>query len=101
MSSFFNDRIAHQSRSLYAFSGNGIERWTEAREGLDFTAALKSESASVYLLVEDRALIHVNGERLSARFAPDRAQALGLSAASLILLGVAGDDPRFAGIVPA
>jgi NAD+ diphosphatase len=96
---FFNDRISHQKSSLHAFSGSGIERWSEARGDLDFAPALADESAAVYLLVEDRALVHVNGEHLSAGFAPDRARALGLEAETLIMLGIVGGGPRFAGHV--
>jgi NAD+ diphosphatase len=99
MSSFF-DRIPPR-RTLPAFVGNAIERWSEARSDIDVSEALKSEGAAIYLLVEDRALIHVSGERLSARFAPDRARSLGLDAESLIMLGVVGSGPLFAGHVVA
>jgi NAD+ diphosphatase len=97
MATFFDDRSLYETRSLHAFSGSPIERWSEGRAGLDFAQALADERAAVYLLVEDRALIHLNGERLHAGFALDRAQALGLDADSLILLGIAGGGPRFAG----
>ncbi len=101
MTSFFDDRVLFEKRSLHAFSGSPIERWSEGRGDLDFTSALADERATVYLLVEDRALIQVNGERLHAGFALDRARGLGLDAESLILLGIAAESPRFAGHVRA
>jgi NAD+ diphosphatase len=101
MAPFFNDRVAHQRQSLHAFSGNPIERWSEGRGDLDFTRALADERAAVYLLVEDRALIQLNGERLHAPFPLHRARTLGLEHDSLILLGIAADGPRFAGHVQA
>ncbi len=101
MPSFFDDSIPHQQRSLHAFSGSGIERWSEARAAVDVAAARQSESAAIYLFVEDRALVHVNGERLSAGFGPDRARALGLDAETLVMLGIVGGNPRFAGHIRA
>ncbi len=101
MPTFFDDRSLHEARSLHAFSGSPIERWSEGRRGLDFAQALADERTTVYLLVEDRALMQLNGERLGARFALDRARALGLDPDTLIMLGVVAGGPRFAGHVRA
>jgi NAD+ diphosphatase len=101
MASFFNDSILHQRRSLHAFSGSAIERWSEARGGLDAATALAVENAAVYLLREDRALVRVNGSGLEAGFRPDEARALGLESDSVVLLGIVDAGPRLAGIVAA
>ncbi len=101
MATFFDDRALHETRSLHAFSGSQIERWSEGRAGLDFAQALADERAAVYLLVEDRALVQLSGERLGAGFALGRARALGLDPDTLIMLGIVADGPRFAGLVRA
>jgi NAD+ diphosphatase len=101
MAPFFNDHILHQRNSLHAFSGSPIQRWTEGRETLDAAAVLAGENAAVYLLVEDKALVRVNGEGLEARFPPEEARALGLDGGSLVVLGIVKAGPRLAGHVPA
>jgi len=97
MSSFF-DSIPPR-KTLPAFVGNMIERWSEARDDLDFAAALARPDATVYLFDEDRAVLRPNGAGFAAAFRPDEARALGLDADSLILLGVVDAAPRFAGRV--
>ena len=97
MPSFFDNRIFRESSHLNAFSGNPIERWSEARGEDAFAKAFASEDAAVYLFAEDRALVRFNGEQPSARFRSHEAQALGLDRESLILLGVVEDRPRLAG----
>jgi NAD+ diphosphatase len=97
MSSFF-DSIPPR-KTVSAFVGNTIERWSEARADLDFGAALARPDASVYLFEEDRAVVRPNGAGFTAGFGPGEARALGLDADSLILLGIVDDAPRFAGRV--
>jgi len=97
--SFFDNLVFREASHLNAFSGSRIERWSEAREAGDLARALTDENAGIYLFAGDRALMNVNGRALTARFSPAEADALGLRPASLILLGIAPDGPRFAGEV--
>jgi NAD+ diphosphatase len=99
MSNFF-DRILERDKRP-AFLGNPIERWSEARAGLDIAAALAGADATIYLFDEDRPLVTRTNGSAGAAFAPDAARALGLVEESLILLGVVGAAPRFAGLVTA
>jgi NAD+ diphosphatase len=97
MPSFFDDRIFREASHANAFSGNPIERWSEARDETSLADAFAVESATVYLFSEDRALVRENGSALGAGFAAGEARALGLDDATLILLGIVESRPRFAG----
>ena len=97
MPSYFDSLVFREASHLNGFSGNLIERWSEAREGADLANAMRSEKAEVYLFAEDRAVLRVNGKEFGARFSADQARRLGLDEATLILLGVAPDGPRLAG----
>jgi NAD+ diphosphatase len=101
MPSFFDNRVFREASQLNGFSGNPIERWSEAREGLEMGEVLTAEDAAIYLFAEDRALLRLADERLNPRFAPAEATALGMAADSLVLLGTAPGGPRFAGVVPS
>jgi NAD+ diphosphatase len=101
MPSFFDDRILHQQASLHAYSGSAIERWSEARGGVDLAETMAAANASLYLLAEDRALVRTNGARLKAGFSLDESRALGVDAESVILLGIVEEGPRLAGQVSA
>jgi NAD+ diphosphatase len=100
MPSFF-DRAFREASHVNGFSGNLIERWSEARDDASFSRALTEPSAAIYLFAEDRALLRLEGERLRPLFPRDEAERLGLDPQSLILLGIAPEGPRFAGSVPA
>ena len=97
MPSFFDNLVFRETSHLNGFSGNLIERWSEAREAADLATAMRAESAVLYLFAEDRAVLRVNGEHFEARFSPDQARRLGLDETSLILLGIGPDGPRLAG----
>jgi NAD+ diphosphatase len=99
MSSFFDTRTLIEASHLNSFSGNPIERWSEGRDETRIGEALAAANAAIYLLAEERALIRVNGERLTARFGIEEARGLGFDADSLILLGIVPDGPRFAALV--
>jgi NAD+ diphosphatase len=101
MPSFFDDRVFREASHENGFSGNVIERWSEARGEFDPDKALGIENSVLYLFTEDRALLRLEGERLNPRFGPSAARALGLDEESVILLGIAPDGPRFAGLVSA
>ena len=101
MPSFFDTRIFSEASHLNGFSGNPIERWSEARGDIDLKAAVASVDATVYLLTEDRALVRLNEEPPRPRHAPHEAEALGMEAESLILLGTTPSGPRLAARVPA
>jgi NAD+ diphosphatase len=101
MSSFFDNRIFREASHLNGFSGNPIERWSEARDDLVVDEVLAADGAAVYLFAEDRALLRLEGEQLKPRFAPAEATAIGMDADSLVLLGIVPDGPRFAGVVPS
>ncbi|MGH6926494.1 MAG: NAD(+) diphosphatase [Propylenella sp.] len=99
MSSFFDNRIFREASHENGFSGNLIERWSEARGDFNLDEALGARNAVLYIFTEDRALLRLNGERLNPRFGRNEARALGLDAESVILLGVAPNGPRLAGLV--
>jgi NAD+ diphosphatase len=101
MPSFFDNRVFREASHQNGFSGNVIERWSEARGDIDLAEVLADEKAALYLLAEDRALLRVCGERLKPRFRPDEARALGLDPESLILLGITPEGPFLAGRAPA
>jgi NAD+ diphosphatase len=101
MLSFFDDRVFREASHLNGFSGNVIERWSEARDEASFGSALASADAAIYLFLEDRALLRAEGGLLAPRFTLKAAEALGLERDTLILLGVTGEGPRFAGLVRA
>jgi NAD+ diphosphatase len=96
MTSFFDDRIFREASHLNGFSGNAIERWSEARGEVDLDSAFKDESTAIYLFADDRALLRLENGVLKPRFSRADAEALGLRRESLILLGVAGEALRFA-----
>ena len=101
MPSFFDTRIVQEASHLNGFSGNPIERWSEARGDIDVGAVVASAGAAIYLLAEDRALVQVAADRLAPRFSPGEADALGMDAKSLILLGTTPEGPRLAALVRA
>lgn len=101
MTSFFDNRIFREASHLNGFSGNPIERWSEARDDIELGEVLAADGAAVYLFAEDRALLRLGGEQLKPRFAPAEAAAMGVDTDSLVLLGIAPDGPRFAGVVPS
>jgi NAD+ diphosphatase len=101
MPSFFDDRIFREASHLNGFSGNPIERWSEARGDIEPEAMLAADNAALYLFADDRALLRVDGDGLKPRFRPDEASGLGLDRGSLILLGIGPDGPLLAGLVPA
>lgn len=96
MSSFFEKRLIREASHLNGFSGNPIERWSEARGDLDIAAVLTADNAGFHLFAEDRALLRVGPDGLNPRFLRQEADALGVDHDSLILLGIAPDGPRFA-----
>jgi NAD+ diphosphatase len=99
MLSFFDRRPFGDASDRNGYSGNTIERWSEGRDEAGLAAALASENAGIYLFTEDRPLTHANGAAQSALFTLNQAQQLGLDPDSIILLGVTGEGPRFAGLV--
>ena len=101
MLSFFDDRVFREASHLNGFSGNVIERWSEARDEASFGSALASRDAAIYLFLEDRALLRLEGGLPTPRFTIQAAEALGLERETLILLGVTGEGPRFAALVRA
>jgi len=101
MPSFFDNRLFTEASHLNGFSGNPIERWSEARDEASLAQALADRNAGIYLLQEDRALLRLEGETLRPLFAPAKARALALDPDSLILLGVVPEGPRFAGVAAA
>jgi NAD+ diphosphatase len=101
MNSFFDDRPFHEASQQNGFSGNRIERWSEARDETSLAAAIAAADAGIYLLLDDAPLLQVEGQRLQALFTPDAAERAGLEPESLILLGVTPEGPRFAGLVRA
>ena len=101
MPSFFDTRIFQEASHRNGFSGNPIERWSEARGEMDIGAVAAAPGAGVYLLAEDRALVEVAGDRLRPCFAPGEADALSMDPKSLILLGATPDGPRLAARVSA
>ena len=94
MSSFFDNRIFREASHLNGFSGNPIERWSEARGDIDLAGVLAADNAVIYLFAEDRALLRANSDALNPRFGRAEANAIGLDSGSLILLGIAPDGPR-------
>ena len=100
MPSFFDARVFREASQFNGFSGNLIERWSEARDESSLANALSDPRAAIYLFTDDRALIKADGEKLRAQFAMAEADAPTLSRDSLILLGIAPEGPRFAATVP-
>jgi NAD+ diphosphatase len=96
MPSFFDNRLFREASHQNAFSGNPIERWSEARGEEALVKAFNSKEAAFYLFTEDRALVRFNGEMPVARFLSHETQLLGLDRESLILLGVVENRPRLA-----
>jgi NAD+ diphosphatase len=90
-----------EASHLNGFSGNALARLGEAGRPRSVADALASEGASVHLFAEDRALVRVVGEKLSARFTQAEAQSLGLDPDSLIVLGADGQALRLAGLATA
>jgi NAD+ diphosphatase len=99
MPSSLFDRAFREASHVNGFSGNLIERWSEARDQASFARALSEPNAAVYLFADDRALLRIEGERLRPLFPREEAERLGLDPETLILLGVAPEGPRFAGLV--
>ena len=99
MSSFFDDRVFREASHANGFSGNRIERWSEARDEGSIAAALTAVDAAIYLFNGDRALVRMEADSKQARFTPADAGCAGLLPESLILLGITPDGPRFAGLV--
>jgi NAD+ diphosphatase len=100
MSSFFDARMVREASQLNGFSGNPIERWSEARDEQSLANALGDPRAAIHLFADDRALIRVDGERLQAQFALGGEDAPDFTRESLILLGIAPEGPRLAAAVP-
>ncbi|MDQ3559079.1 MAG: NAD(+) diphosphatase [Pseudomonadota bacterium] len=98
---FFDHRTFREASYLNGFSGNSIERWSEGRDEASLAEALAAENAGFHLFAEDRAIVKFGGERIAAFFRADEARELGLDPDSLILLGIAPEGPRFAGLVAA
>ncbi len=101
MPAFFDDSTSGRHPLPHAFAGSAVERWSEAREGLDLAAALADPRATIHLFSDDNALVRENGAALGTGFRPDEARGLGLQADSLILLGIVADGPRLAGQIAA
>ena len=101
MSSFFDFRMFVESSHQNGFSGNRIERWSEARDEESLAGALAAHDAGIYLFLEDRALLRAEGEALQPIFTFGAAELAGLDAESLILLGITPEGPRFAGLARA
>ena len=99
MLTFFDRRPFGDASDRNGFSGNPIERWSEGRDEAGLAAALESNSAGIYLFVEDQPLTYVNGAAPKALFTLSQARDLRLDPDSVILLGVTGEGPRFAGLV--
>lgn len=101
MSTFFDFRMLREASHANGFSGNRIQRWSEARDEASLASALAAEDAALYLFSDDRALVRLEGERMRALFTPAGAEAAGLDSETLILLGITPEGPRFAGLVHA
>ena len=99
MRSFFDNRNFREASHANGFSGSIIQRWSEARDEKSLASALAAEGAGIYLLLDDRALIRLEGVAMRAVFTPAGAEAAGLDPESLVLLGIAPEGPRFAGLV--
>ncbi len=99
MTSFFDDRVFLEASDANGFSGNRIERWSEARDDDSLAAALSAADAAIYLFSEDRALVRLAGDSAGALFTAADADSAGLQPGSLILLGITPEGPRFAGLV--
>jgi NAD+ diphosphatase len=101
MPSFFDNRLFREASHQNAFSGNPIERWSEARGEDALARAFVDKEAAFYLFTEDRALVRFNGEQPVARFLSEETEELGLVRDTLILLGVVEDRPRLAAHIAA
>ena len=101
MASFFDDRPFCEASHENGFSGNRIERWSEARDEASLASALAAKDAGVYLFLDEHPLLRAEGERLRAVFTPEAAELAGLEPESLILLGITPEGPRFAGLTRA
>jgi NAD+ diphosphatase len=101
MPSFFDDRPFREASHLNGFSGSRIERWSEGRDEQSLAHALNAPGAGVYLFQDDRPLLRIADEGPRAMFSRAAAETLGAGVDSLVLLGIAPDGPRFAGLVPA
>jgi NAD+ diphosphatase len=99
MTAFFDARIPPEASHPNGFSGSVIERWSEARDEASLASALVDPGAGLYLFLEEAPLVQILGDARQPIFTLAAAQAAGLDPDSLVLLGVAPEGPRFAGLV--
>ncbi len=98
--SFFDNRVFRESSHDNGFSGNRIDRQSEHRADDCVAEAATDPAVGVYLFADDRALMSVTEGDLSPLFSLTEAEARGMHADSLILLGHSEDGPRLAAMVP-
>ncbi|MEO1200867.1 MAG: NAD(+) diphosphatase [Pseudomonadota bacterium] len=83
------------------FSGNRIDRQSEARGPNVVAEALQHPDVCFYLFQDDRALLRADGDTMAALFAPSVPLVALVSEESRVLLGYAEDGgPRLAARVP-
>ncbi|BCP56190.1 NADH pyrophosphatase [Kaistia sp. 32K] len=95
---FFDRLPSVEPSTTVGFSGNSLDRRSEARNESTLTAALADPNARVYLLRGDEAMIRAGGATESL-FSLKEARALGAAMDEAILLGWENSAPRIAAIV--
>ena len=93
MTSLFDGLPAVEPSSLTGFSGNRIDRRSEARGPESLATALADPAARFYLFRGDPALVKTGDDPL---FTAAEATALGADLGRAVLLGWAPDGPRLA-----
>ncbi len=83
------------------FSGNRIDRQSEARSPASLPDALAHAEARFYLFRDDRALVTVRGDDLDPHFRPDHDLVAAAIGETVVLLGEEDGLPRLAGTLPA
>ncbi|WP_026381782.1 NAD(+) diphosphatase [Afifella pfennigii] len=95
--SFFA-RPYRETSAQNGFAGGRLDRQAEHRSEESLTQALAAGEARIHLLAEDRALVRLASSP-EASYTAAEAEALGLIAGSLVLLGFSPAGPRLAGLV--
>jgi NAD+ diphosphatase len=96
MTSFFDNRIFREASHENGFSGNRIDRQSEHRAEDCVARALGDPAARIYLFAGDQALLAAESDTKTALFDRKAAEARGMDADSLILLGFSENGPRLA-----
>ncbi|MCX5516631.1 NAD(+) diphosphatase [Kaistia algarum] len=93
--SVFSRLPTPEPSTLTGFSGNRLERRSEARNESTLAATLADPSARIFLLRGDDALLR-SSESVDALFTLKEAHAVGAAMDDVILLGWDGSSPRLA-----